>query len=934
MRSFAYFGLAVFLVFVFSVTPLHSAAIAFPNDFTLGLETPSSPDPSRIRTTRSAQSSSGHMLSKAPHPLTNYTIEAVLQTSTQTVSAKTTINYVNHASVSLDEVIFHLYPNAFDPEGYITIESVHYAGSNLSYSISGIDSTILNVSLVTTPGPGLLLPNANVTLELNYQIKVPNTPDRFGWYHTTSPELLVYNLGNWHPVVAVYDERGWHTAPYIFNFESFYAEVAAYDVHITTPENYVVAATGELQTVTTSSGTRTWHWSTGSVRDFTWVASPHYQISSILVNGVNVTSYHTADHSVGGQRTLYVANQSLNVFGSLFGPYPWLSLRIVETVLAVAGMEYPQLVMIGKGLYNNTSILSPLETVIAHEIGHQWIPFTIGTDSYTEPWIDEGFASYAELVFIEYVYGSVERQDHRRKKLDSYWVFVGVWGDDSINLSMDYWRTHTGYSDIVYDKASLVIDLLRNHLGDTAFYQAWQHVYNQAIHRNLRATDLQSLFEEAVGEPLNWFFDHWVFGSGVITLNIGNATANQVSEGWTIVFQLSQAQDTPIVLRVPIQVVTTEDVEMVWVWIDAVPVTNITLTTSDLPLWVNLDPEDLLIVQYDARTVYVGELPLGANVETCDVGGVRKDSFNSDEIVYVNGSGFLPSTTYDLYIVISRRWIDGITLSGRIQDTAETVSSDSSGDILPTVVWSPPLTTGKYDIVIDINRNGHYDEGIDALDDDDIDVTAGFFIRAGDTTQPTISILSPENKMYTVNDVSLTFSVSESTSWIGYSLDGQTNATITGNITLSDLSDGLHTLTVFANDSAGNMGPSEMVYFIIDTEAPDIQILSPENKTYATSSVSLNCSVNESTSWIAYSIDNQANVTITGNTTITGLSDGSHSLKAYAEDMAGNTGASETVYFRIETKEAEPFPTMIVAAIVIIVVVGAVVFVYFTKFKK
>jgi hypothetical protein len=581
---------------------------------------------------------------------------------------------------------------------------------------------------VTAPGPGSLLPNANVTLELNYQVKIPNRPYRFGWYQTTSPESFVYNLGNWHPIIAVYDERGWHTAPYIFNSESFYSEVAAYEVNITTPENFVIAATGELQTVTINPGTRTWQWATGSVRDFTWCASPHYQTSSILVDGVNVTSYHLAVHSVGGQRVLQIANQCLDIFGSLFGQYPWPSLRIVETALGLAGMEYPQLVMISEGIYDDPSMLSSFETVVAHEIGHQWIPFIIGTDSYTEPWIDEGFASYAELVFIEHVYGSVERQNHRRKKLDSYQFFVREWGDDSVNRSMDYWETHTGYSDIVYDKASLVIDMLRSQLGNTTFYQAWQHVYQQTIHRNLRATDLQSLFEEVAGQPLDWFFDPWVFGSGVITLNVGNATTNEDAEGWTAVFQLSQTQDTPLVLRVPFQAVTVEDVEEAWVWIDATPVTNITLTTSALPIWLNLDPEDLLLVQYDTRTIYLEESPPLVTVESCDQAGGRKDSFNSDETLYVNGNGFLPSTSYDLYIVVDTRWIDGFTFPKRIPGTAETVSSDFSGIISPTAVWSPPLTTGKYDIVIDVNRNGHYEEGIDALDDKDIEVTAGFYI--------------------------------------------------------------------------------------------------------------------------------------------------------------------------------------------------------------
>ncbi|MGD8544770.1 MAG: M1 family metallopeptidase, partial [Candidatus Bathyarchaeota archaeon] len=479
------FSLAILLMFILPGTRLNPSAITVKNDFKGEQKTLYPPDPSGI--IQVTHSSSRHTSLKALYPLTNYTIEAVLQTSNQTVNAKTTVNYVNHAPVSLDEVIFHLYPNAFLPEGFITIKSVRYAGLNLSYSISGIDSTILNVSLIIAPGPGSLLPNSNITLELDYQIKIPNRPDRFGWHHTSSPELLVYNMGNWHPIVAVYDERGWHTAPYISNFESFYSEAAAYLVNITTPDNYVVAATGELQTVTIGPSAKTWSWITGPVRDFTWCASPHYQTSSILVNGVNVISYHLAVHQAGGQRALQIANQCLTIFSSLFGEYPWAALHIVETALTGAGMEYPQLVMISEGLYNDTSILSSFEKVVVHEIGHQWVPFAIGTDSYTEPWIDEGFASYTELVFIKHVYGALERQNHRRNKLDSYWFFVKEWGDESINRSMDYWMTHTGYSDIVYDKASLVIDMLRNQLGDTTFYQAWQFIYQQAIHRNLRA---------------------------------------------------------------------------------------------------------------------------------------------------------------------------------------------------------------------------------------------------------------------------------------------------------------------------------------------------------------------------------------------------------------------------------------------------------------
>ena len=85
---------------------------------------------------------------------------------------------------------------------------------------------------------------------------------------------------------------------------------------------------------------------------------------------------------------------------------------------------------------------------------------------------------------------------------------------------------------------------------------------------------------------------------------------------------------------------------------------------------------------------------------------------------------------------------------------------------------------------------------------------------------PTIVVLSPQNTTYATSSVPLTFTISESASWMGYSLDGQLNVTVTENTILSGLSDGPHSLIVYANDTAGNMGSSDIVYFTIDTIPP------------------------------------------------------------------------------------------------------------------
>jgi parallel beta-helix repeat protein len=90
-----------------------------------------------------------------------------------------------------------------------------------------------------------------------------------------------------------------------------------------------------------------------------------------------------------------------------------------------------------------------------------------------------------------------------------------------------------------------------------------------------------------------------------------------------------------------------------------------------------------------------------------------------------------------------------------------------------------------------------------------------------DTTSPYITILSPQNKTYITSSIPLTFTVNEPTSWIGYSLDGQANVTISGNTTLTSLSYGQHSITVYANDTSGNMGASNKVFLTVQTPPPN-----------------------------------------------------------------------------------------------------------------
>jgi hypothetical protein len=218
-----------------------------------------------------------------------------------------------------------------------------------------------------------------------------------------------------------------------------------------------------------------------------------------------------------------------------------------------------------------------------------------------------------------------------------------------------------------------------------------------------------------------------------------------------------------------------------------------------------------------------------------------------------------------------------------------------------------------------------------------------------DAATPTlkVTIASPSNKTYNSRFLTLYVTVY----WLAaridlmyYSVDGQENCffsaknpdstglTVIREAALPELSEGPHEITVCVIgtvDFFSHIRDKATTYFTIDATPPSISSLSIQNETYTQLSLPLNFSVNESTSWMGYSVDNEANRTLTGNTTLT-ANLGRHSLVLYANDTAGNMGASPTTIFSI----VEPFPTtLVVASTITVTVICISLLVFFRKHK-
>jgi hypothetical protein len=132
---------------------------------------------------------------------------------------------------------------------------------------------------------------------------------------------------------------------------------------------------------------------------------------------------------------------------------------------------------------------------------------------------------------------------------------------------------------------------------------------------------------------------------------------------------------------------------------------------------------------------------------------------------------------------------------------------------------------------------------------------------------------------------------------------------VTANFT--EIPDGKHHITIYANIHDGSHGSSSIDFTI--NAPPSIAILTLEDKTYQTADLPLNFTVNEPVKWVGYSLDGKKNITITGNSTMTNLSNGSHSITVYANDSSGNMGTSKTTSFFVDA------PLAIIQAAIIVV---------------
>jgi aminopeptidase N len=297
------------------------------------------------------------------------------------------------------------------------------------------------------------------------------------------------------------------------------SEKATSEVIASVPARFFALSNGQLVSDTTNGDRRTFHWRMDVPHSCYLITLAAGELSEVSEEWagpsgpVEVTYYVAPDREEDARRTLGRTPEMLSLFSRLFGvPYPYGKYaQVCVADFIFGGMENTTATTLTDViLYDERAALDfDADALVAHELAHQWFGDLLTCRSWGEGWLNEGFATYAEYLWRE----AHEGRDAADLELDEWGE--QYFGEDSsryrrIVATNIYDEPIEIFDHHLYEKGGRVLHMLRQVLGDEAFFRAIQHYLTKHRYGTVETRDLARAVEEATGRRLDWFFDQWI----------------------------------------------------------------------------------------------------------------------------------------------------------------------------------------------------------------------------------------------------------------------------------------------------------------------------------------------------------------------------------------------------------------------------------------
>ncbi|HOZ29769.1 MAG TPA: M1 family aminopeptidase [Bacteroidales bacterium] len=424
------------------------------------------------------------------------------------IQENTSIIYLDLQNLNVDSIVLEAYP----------IESFDY------------NDTLISINLETPVSP-----SDEVSIRVYYNGNPQMDPSGWGGFYFMSG--YAFNLGVGFDDVPHNYGRVW------FPCNDDFIDRAIYNTIITTKPEHTAVCAGELIEVTQDpeSLKKTYFWRIEETLPtyLVSVSVGSYVLLSHIYHGIErdipVEFYIYPGDSAHTAQSFVNIDSVLSIYENKFGAYKWNRVGFVSVPFSSGAMEHATNIAMGRAFIDGT--LS-YEDLFYHELAHMWFGDAITCSSAEDMWINEGWATYCETVFIEYLRGKSNALTYRRKYHETVLRYYHIEdGGFHALFPMDQSLT---YSSTVYEKGASVAHALRGYLGDELFFDAISEFVNQNAYNSVSSYDMRDFHTNYTGIDMTDFFNDWVFTGGFVHYSIDSTKIVQNGENYDVTVYMKQ----------------------------------------------------------------------------------------------------------------------------------------------------------------------------------------------------------------------------------------------------------------------------------------------------------------------------------------------------------------------------------------------------------
>lgn len=378
---------------------------------------------------------------------------------------------------------------------------------------------------------------------------------------------------------------------------------------LTVPAKYVSLSNGKLVSQkkhTDGTRTDTWVMDLPNAPYLFFIGVGDYAVIKDQYKGKEVSYYVEKAYASVARKIFGLTPEMIKFFSEKVTgiDYPWVKYsQIVGRDYVSGAMENTTATLHQESAQQNARELvdgNSWESTIAHELFHHWFGDLVTAESWSNLTVNESFADYSQLLWLQHKYGNDEAGFENFKEMESYLADPSARTKDLVRF---YYKDKEDMFDLVsYQKGGRILHMLRNYVGDAAFFKSLNLYLTRYKFGNGSAHKLRLAFEEVTGKDLNWFFNQWYFGNSNPNLDL---SYGYDAPSKTAYVYLKQTQPGEKIFKLPITVDiyigTQKKSYRVWSENKA---DTFAFAVSSKPDLIDVDPERILLARRkDTKTL-------------------------------------------------------------------------------------------------------------------------------------------------------------------------------------------------------------------------------------------------------------------------------------------------------------------------------------------